>query len=68
MKRARPPSPGPLFALDFDCFWEPPDIPEFKTETVMSTCDELRAPIRALFDMLITEKLLAEFKREVTVI
>lgn len=68
LKRPRSPSPGPLFALDFDCFWEPPDIPEFDPETVMSTCDELRAPIRALFDMLITAKLLAEFKREVTVV
>lgn len=65
LKRPRPPTPGPLFALDFDCFWEPPDIPEFDAETVMSTCDQLRAPIRSLFDMLITDKLLAEFKKEI---
>lgn len=63
----RPTSPGPLFALDFDCFWEPADIPEFDADTVMSTCDELRAPIRALFDMLTTGKLRAEFKREASV-
>jgi uncharacterized protein (TIGR04255 family) len=64
LNRPRPPSPGPLFALDFDCFWEPPDIPEFNAETVMLTCDQLHAPIRALFDILTTEKLLAEFKKE----
>ena len=64
LKRPAPPGPGPLFALDFDCFWEPPDIPEFDPEIIMDTCDQLRRPIRALFDMLVTDKLLAEFTKE----
>jgi uncharacterized protein (TIGR04255 family) len=64
LNRPTPPSPGPLFALDFDCFWEPPDIPEFDSGIIMDTCDQLRRPIRALFDMLVTDKLLAEFTKE----
>ncbi len=64
LKRSTPPGPGPLFALDFDCFWEPPDIPEFHPVVIMDTCDQLRRPIRALFDMLVTDKLLAEFTKE----
>jgi uncharacterized protein (TIGR04255 family) len=64
LKRPAPPGPGPLFALDFDCFWEPPDIPEFDPGIIMDTCDQLRRPIRALFDMLLTDKLLAEFTKE----
>ncbi|MGH9103704.1 MAG: TIGR04255 family protein [Acidimicrobiales bacterium] len=64
LKRPAPPGPGPLFALDFDCFWEPPDIPEFDPGMIMDTCDQLRSPIRALFDMLVTDKLLAEFTKD----
>ena len=64
LKRTAPPGPGPLFAMDFDCFWEPPDIPEFDPGIIMDTCDKLRRPIRALFDMLVTDKLLAEFTKE----
>ncbi|MDA8356621.1 MAG: TIGR04255 family protein [Actinomycetota bacterium] len=64
LQRPSPPGPGSLFALDFDCFWEPPDIPEFDPEIIMDTCDQLRRPIRALFDMLVTDKLLAEFTKE----
>jgi uncharacterized protein (TIGR04255 family) len=50
--------------LDFDSFWEPTDIPEFEPERIMAVCDDLRAPIRKLFDMLVTDKLLAEFRKE----
>ena len=67
LKRPSPPGPGPLFALDFDCFWEPPDIPEFDPVTIMDTCDQLRRPIRTLFDMLVTDKLLAQFTKEASI-
>jgi uncharacterized protein (TIGR04255 family) len=66
LKRPLLPDPGPLFVWDFDCFWEPPDIPEFDPEHIMATCDQLRTPIRALFDVLVTDKLLAEFRKERT--
>lgn len=43
--------------LDFDSFWEPLDIPEFDPSSLADTCDELRAPVRKLFDLLITDRL-----------
>ena len=64
LRRPHPPAPGPLFFLDFDCFWEPEDIPEFDVENAMTTWDRLRAPIRTLFDHLITDRLRAEFRKE----
>jgi uncharacterized protein (TIGR04255 family) len=64
LRRPSVPPPGPLFMLDFDCYWEPVDIPQFDPETIMSTCDELRRPIRALFDLLTTNKLYKEFVKE----
>lgn len=64
LKRPSVPPPGPLFVLDFDCYWEPADIPQFDRETIMSTCDQLRRPIRALFDLLMTDKLYQEFVKE----
>jgi uncharacterized protein (TIGR04255 family) len=67
LKRPDPPRPGPFFMLDFDSFWEPPEIPEFEPTTIMAVCDRLRAPVRALFDMLVTERLLAEFRKEKSV-
>ena len=41
LKRTSPPPPGPMFMLDFDSFWEPPDIPEFEPVSLIETCDEL---------------------------
>jgi uncharacterized protein (TIGR04255 family) len=64
LKRPQAPPPGPIFVLDFDCFWEPTDIPEFEVGGLLTTCDQLRAPIRHLFDLLVTDKLLEEFKKE----
>ena len=63
LKRPTVSLPGPLFVLDFDCFWEPTDIPEFEPAAIMATCDQLRKPIRALFDMLTTEKLRDELAK-----
>lgn len=53
LRRPNPPPPGPLFLLDFDSFWEPPTIPRFDVEELLVSCDELRAPIRVLFDHLV---------------
>lgn len=65
LSRPTPPPPGPYFVLDFDSFWEPGDIPAFEPSALLSTCDELRRPVRALFDVLTTDKLRTEvFMRE----
>jgi uncharacterized protein (TIGR04255 family) len=58
----RPTSPtGPFFLLDIDSFWEMSDsIPEFKPDELMDRCDNLHAPIRKLFEGLITDKLRKE--------
>jgi uncharacterized protein (TIGR04255 family) len=57
LNRPSAPSPGPLFVLDFDSFWEPSDIPEFDPAVLIETCDALRAPVRTLFDLAVTDKL-----------
>ncbi len=64
LKRPSPPAAGPFYLLDFDSFWEPAVIEEFKSTEIVAICDELRRPVRTLFDLLLTEKLLQEFKRE----
>jgi uncharacterized protein (TIGR04255 family) len=67
LNRPSAPPPGPLFVLDFDSFWEPPGIPEFDPAGLIETCDALRAPVRALFDLVITDKLRREvFMKEPT--
>ncbi|NLG66008.1 MAG: TIGR04255 family protein [Actinobacteria bacterium] len=60
LSRPSPPAPGPFFVLDFDSFWEPLDIPAFESQELTRTCDELRTPVRTLFDLLITDKLCTE--------
>lgn len=57
LKRPDAPPPGPLFALDFDSFWEPSDIPEYDVAALLAVCDQLRAPVRTLFDLVVTDKL-----------
>jgi uncharacterized protein (TIGR04255 family) len=57
LRRKIAPPPGPFFVLDFDCSWTPTDIPEFDTDVLLSTCDELRRPVRILFDLLTTDRL-----------
>lgn len=65
LKRPGAPDPGPFFALDFDSSWSPQDIPEFDPTQVLALCDELEIPVMQLFDSLITEALLSEFRKEV---
>jgi uncharacterized protein (TIGR04255 family) len=66
LKRPRPSRPWPVFVLDFDSFWEPTDIPSFEASALAAACDDLRAPVRRLFDQLLTDKLLTVFRDEVT--
>jgi uncharacterized protein (TIGR04255 family) len=67
LNRPSAPPPGPLFVLDFDSFWEPQDIPEFDPAKLVETCDDLRAPVRKLFDLVITDRLRREiFMKEPT--
>lgn len=57
-------APGPFFLLDFDSFWESADdVPEFTTDGVVHRCDALHAPIRGLFETLITDRLRDEVLR-----
>jgi uncharacterized protein (TIGR04255 family) len=65
LKRPFAPGPGPVFIMDFDSFWQPSDIPAFATESLLAACDELRRPARALFDQLITDRLINDvFRKE----
>ncbi|MGF1645974.1 MAG: TIGR04255 family protein [Kineosporiaceae bacterium] len=55
---------GPFFLLDIDSFWIPGDgTPEFDIESLLRTCDSLHAPIRSLFEHLITDRLRDEVLR-----
>jgi len=52
------PEPGPYFLLDIDSFWETSgDIPEFEGPALIALLDLLHAPVRSLFESLITEGL-----------
>jgi uncharacterized protein (TIGR04255 family) len=51
---------GPYFLLDFDSFWQPSRIPTWANDEVTQAADELRRPVRALFDELITAHLVSE--------
>jgi uncharacterized protein (TIGR04255 family) len=60
LKRATTPT-GPFFLLDFDSFWENPDVvPEFAPAELLDRCDRLHAPVRAMFEGLITDRLRKE--------
>lgn len=65
LKRAKTHAPGPVFVLDFDSFWQPSEIPAFDADDLLVACDELRNPARALFDQLITKRLINDvFQKE----
>jgi uncharacterized protein (TIGR04255 family) len=60
LKRSTPP-PGPFFMVDIDSFWTPGEgTPEFDVKMLLDTCDELHAPVRGLFESLITDRLREE--------
>lgn len=64
LRRPNPPPPGHLFLLDFDSFWEPPNIPLFAVEDLLATCDTLRRPTRSLFNEVVTSRLVDEVFRK----
>ena len=65
LRRIDPPQDGPLFVLDFDGFWEPPNIPHFDVDDLLTKCGWLRGPIWALFERIVTQRLVDEvFKKE----
>jgi len=60
LRRAGTPA-GSFFLLDFDSFWETSGpVPEFEPDELMVRCDDLHAPVRRLFEGLITDKLRKE--------
>jgi uncharacterized protein (TIGR04255 family) len=60
LRRVGPPPAGPFFILDFDAFWQPSAIPSWIGDALLEACDQLRRPIRALFDQIITDHLVTE--------
>ena len=60
LRRLGPRPAGSFFLLDFDAFWQPSAIPEWDSDVVLETCDQLRKPVRVLFDQVITDRLVAE--------
>ena len=65
LKRPRVPE-GPIFVLDFDSSWQPEEIPEFTASLITTTTDELRAPVRELFDSLLLPSVIDTFRQEPT--
>lgn len=51
---------GPFFMLDFDASWQPGTIPRWDTEELVSRCDDLRDPIKVLFNDVVTPRLVSE--------
>lgn len=63
LKRSTP-TPGFFFLLDIDSFWTPSEgIPEFDAKALLATSDELHAPVRKLFERLVTDRLRREVFR-----
>jgi uncharacterized protein (TIGR04255 family) len=60
LRRLGPRPTGPFFVLDFDAFWQPATIPTWGTGDLLGTYDQLRKPVRALFDEIITDRLVNE--------
>lgn len=63
LKRSAP-TPGPFFLMDIDSFWTPSEeVPKFDVDQLVATSDELHAPVRTLFESLITDRLRDEVLR-----
>jgi uncharacterized protein (TIGR04255 family) len=60
LRRPGPRPEGPFFLLDFDASWQPSAVPRWDSDSLLETCDELRRPVRALFDDVVTERLVKE--------
>ncbi len=62
--KRKPADGGEFFLLDIDSFWTPAgSIPEIDRDTLISTCNELHAPVRTLFEGLIQDRLRDEVFR-----
>ena len=58
------PSPGLLFKLDIDSFWQAVDeVPEFDVDPILNQADALHEPVRDVFEILITDRLREEMLR-----
>lgn len=58
------PAPGPYFLIDIDSFWTAgPTTPEFNERGLTTLVSGLHAPVRALFESLITDRLREEVLR-----
>ena len=65
LRRVGPRPVGAFFLLDFDASWEPRTVPAWETGDLFATYDQLRRPVRLLFDSVIPERLVDEvFNRE----
>jgi len=63
LRRPLPP-PGPLFKIDIDSYWQSDDeLPEFATDQILAKTDELREPVRGVFESLISDRLREEVLR-----
>lgn len=65
LRLAKRREPGPFFLIDVDSYWVSGDeeIEEFSSEHVLSRCDTLHRPIRAIFERSVTEALRDEVLR-----
>jgi uncharacterized protein (TIGR04255 family) len=65
LRRPGPRPEGPFFMLDFDASWQPAVVPRWDSDALLETCDQLRHPVRALFDGIVTDGLVkGAFKKE----
>lgn len=62
----RPGPAGPFFLLDWDSRWTPATAPEFTTDEVLRGCQELYAPVRAMYHRLTSDRLKAVFSNNTT--
>jgi uncharacterized protein (TIGR04255 family) len=55
---------GSYFLIDIDSGWNAPvdDLPEFAVGEVLDVLDRLHAPVREVFERMITDKLRDHFK------
>lgn len=64
LRRVKPVQAGSFFLMDIDSFWTPDGpIPEYDRDGLMETCNQLHAPVRTLFEGMITDRLRDEVLR-----
>lgn len=61
LRRPRVPS-GPIFMLDFDSSWQPEDIPEFRSDKIVGAIEQLREPVRGLFESVLLPAVIEVFR------